>query len=57
MYEIEPETCPYCNKWNGVHFLNAWVEDDIFTEEYHCDNCAKSYRVEYDIANPRYRTS
>lgn len=55
--EIDPEVCPYCGKFETVRFIGAWAEEDIFIEECHCDNCAKSYQVEYDIANPRYRTN
>ena len=59
MYEeIEPEVCPYCGKFETVCFINAWVEEEgIFTESYYCANCNKEYHVDYDITNPRYRTS
>ena len=61
MYEvyidIDPEVCPYCGKSETVLFTNAWIEEDIFTETYHCANCSKDYRVDYSITNPRYRRS
>lgn len=55
--EIEPEVCPYCGKFKTVHFIDSWVEEDTFTEQYYCTNCRKNYHVDYNIANPRYRTS
>ena len=61
MYEvyidIDPEVCPYCGKSETVLFTDAWVEEDIFTERYYCINCSKDYSVDYNITNPRYRTS
>lgn len=57
MNSIEPEVCPYCGKFETVCFTGAWVEEDMFIEEYHCYNCSKDYHVDYDFANPRYRTS
>lgn len=54
---IEPETCPYCGKSN-TNFFTAWVADDnLFTEQYYCQDCDKYYHVDYDITNPRYRTN
>lgn len=55
--EIEPEVCPYCGKFETVRFTDAWIEEGIFTESYYCANCNKEYHVDYDITNPRYRTS
>lgn len=55
MYEIDPEVCPYCGKFDTVEFLDAWAEDSTFTEKYHCVNCDKDYHVDYDFANPRYQ--
>ena len=55
--EIDPEVCPYCGEFETVSFEGAWVEKHIFTERYHCANCSKDYQVDYDITNPRYRTS
>lgn len=58
MYEeIDPEVCPYCGKFETVRFIDAWIEEDIFTERYYCANCSKDYDVEYNITNPRYRTN
>ena len=56
MYEeIEPEVCPYCGKFETVRFIDSWVEEDTFTEQYCCTNCRKNYHVDYSITNPRYR--
>lgn len=55
--EIEPEVCPYCGEFETVRFIDSWVEEDTFTEKYYCANCSKEYHVDYNIANPRYRTS
>lgn len=55
--EIDPEVCPYCGKFETVRFIDSWVEEDTFTEQYYCANCRKDYHVDYNIANPRYRTS
>ena len=58
MYEeIEPEVCPYCGKFETVRFTDAWVEGDVLIERYYCINCSKEYYVDYDFANPRYRTN
>lgn len=55
--EIDPEVCPYCGEFETVRFIDSWVEEDTFTEKYYCANCGKEYHVDYDITNPRYRTS
>ena len=55
--EIDPEVCPYCGKFETVHFIDSWVDEDTFTEQYYCTNCRKNYHVDYSITNPRYRTS
>ena len=61
MYEvyidIDPEVCPYCGKFEKVHFIDSWVDEDTFTEQYYCTNCSKEYYVDYNITNPRYKTS
>lgn len=55
--EIDPEVCPYCGEFETVRFIDSWVEEDTFTEKYYCANCSKEYHVDYNIANPRYRTN
>lgn len=54
MYDIEPETCPYCHRDN-TRYVTGYVDDNEFIEQYCCNDCDKYYEVTYEFANPRYR--